>query len=215
MVCVIEPVMCIKLYLYCLECSSDSDCAPSPGYFCGSQLPVSGNYYTSKTSVLPGENMYLQEGTVLFNGEDIMRLSSDDHPNLSSDLSIFAVVQQEEGNDGYIVAKGINDQLRDFGLYLRSSRQTIWLAYGSDVNGEGFREIIFFSNVSVADGSYHSVGAVIDSAANRAVLYIDGVAVANRAPLPSTPVFRPGVSLTHDTYILCVWAGMHDSCTCM
>ena len=139
--------------------------------------------------------MFLQESPVFFNGEDILRLPGDDHPSLSSDLSIFAVVQQEEGNDGYVVGKGINDQLRDFGLYLRSSRKTVWLAYGSDKEGEGFREIIFFYDLSVADGSYHSVGAVVDSAANRAVLYIDGVPVANRAPLPSTPVFRPGVSL--------------------
>ena len=111
-----------------------------------------------------------------------------------SDLSIFATVCQEPGNDGYVIGKGINDKMRDFGLYLRSSRRTIWLAYGADGIDPGFREILFFTNVSVADGSCHSVAAVVDSSTNRAILYIDGAAFGIHTPLPSTPQFRPQVS---------------------
>ena len=129
-----------------------------------------------------------------FNGESVVSLPASSHPPLVSDITIFAVVCQEAQNDGYVVGKGINDRIRDFGLYLRSSKRTIWLAYGAEGPTDGFREILFFYNVSIADGSCHSIAAVVDSSANKAVLYIDGAAVGLRAPLPSTPEFRPQVS---------------------
>ena len=129
-----------------------------------------------------------------FDGTSIISLPTTSNPPLSTDLTIFATVCQDVGNDGYVVGKGINDRMRDFGLYLRSTKKTVWLAYGADGTTPGFREILFFYNVTVADGACHSVSAVIDSASNRAVLYIDGEAVGIRAPLPSVPEFRPYVS---------------------
>ena len=130
-----------------------------------------------------------------FRGDSVVSLPASFHPALMSDLTIFATVCQDAGNDGYVVGKGINDRMRDFGLYLRSSRRTVWLAYGTrGTNTTGFREILFFYNVTLADGDCHSIAAVIDSAGNRAVLYRDGQAVGLRSPLPSVPEFRPGVS---------------------
>ena len=111
-----------------------------------------------------------------------------------TDITIFAVVRQTPGNDGYIVGKGVNDRIRDFGFYLRSSRSTVWIAYGAVGDEPKFREILYFYDVNIADATWHSVAAVIDSAGNRAILYVDGVAVGLRAPLPSPPEFRPGVS---------------------
>ena len=67
-----------------------------------------------------------------------------------TDLTIFATVCQEAN---YVVGKGRNDQIRDFGLYLQSSRRTIWLAYGASNISEGFRHIIVFYNISLADGN--------------------------------------------------------------
>lgn len=138
--------------------------------------------------------MFLQQPTMGFDGSSVVSLPANSHPSLVTDLTIFATVCQDIGNDGYVVGKGVNDRMRDFGLYLRSSKRTIWLAYGAEGNTPGFREILFFYDVSVADGSCHTVSAVIDSASNRAVLYIDGKAVGLRSPLPSFPEFRPGVS---------------------
>ena len=138
--------------------------------------------------------MFLQNNPLYFNGEQLSTIKGADHPNLASDLTIFAVVNQTVGNDGYVIGKGINDKMRDFGLYLRSTKRTVWFIYGSDEDGEGYRDIIFFYDVSVADGNYHSIAAVIDSAANRAILYVDGVVVAQQSPLPKVPAFRPGVS---------------------
>ena len=190
------------MVLFHIACSSDDDC--SPNYFCGSELPGDGtNYFENPSSSLPGEGMFLQEPAMILDGESIVSLSATQHPDLASDICIFAVVQQESGNDGYVVGKGVNDRLRDFGLYLRSSRKTIWLAYGANSQGEGFREILFFYNVSVADGNRHSIAAVVDSSANRAVLYIDGEVAGQHTPLPSLPTFRPGVSISVLT-ILCV-----------
>lgn len=127
-------------------------------------------------------------------GLTVIPLSNALHPQLSSDFSVFATVCQEAGNDGYILGKGVNDRVRDFGLYLRSTKQTVWLAYGyNDEDNERFREILFFTDVLVADGNCHSVAAVIDSSSNRAVLYIDGNAIGSKV-LPSTPEFNPEVS---------------------
>ncbi len=114
-----------------------------------------------------------------------------------TDITIFAVVSQAVGNDGYVVGKGVNDRMRDFGLYLRSSQKQVWLAYGAQDNGDGFREILSFKDIDVSssDGAFHSVAAVVDSAGSRAVIYIDGVAVSLQAPLPSPPEFKPGVGL--------------------
>ena len=131
-----------------------------------------------------------------FDGLTVVSLPNTMHPRLSSDLSVFATVCQASGNDGYIVGKGINDRIRDFGIYLRSTKRTVWLAYGyTGDSGDRFREILFFTNISIADGSCHSISSVIDSSTNRAVLYIDGAAVGTKT-LPSTPEFNPEVNLS-------------------
>ena len=176
-----------------IACTGDGDC--STGYFCGSELPYGdSNYFENPDLSLPGDNHFLLENTMQFNGEQIVSLSADYQPQISSELTIFAMVTQDADNDGYVVGKGINDRLRDFGLYLRSSQNTVWLAYGADEEGEGFREILFFYDVNIADGLPHTIGAVISGPANRAVLYVDGIPVRQRSPLPSVPTFRPGVS---------------------
>ena len=173
-------------------CASDSDC--SGNYFCGSQQPdAEKNFFDNPGSALPGEAVFLQREEMGFDGLSVVSLPSSEAPPLMTDLTIFAVVCQAEGNDGYVVGKGINDRLRDFGLYFRSSRQTVWLAYGTDGLNPGFRSIIYFYNISIADDQCHSVSVVIDSHSNRAVLYIDGQAVRIHAPLPSMPEFRPNV----------------------
>ena len=188
------PLLCIFVFFcYCLflECSTDEDC--SLGYFCGSPLPQHGsNYYDHPSTTILKETTFLQQNIMQFDGESVVALPVTLHPQLSSDISIVATVCQDSGNDGYIVGKGANDRIRDFGLYLRSSKKSIWLAYGADSSGESFREILIFNNVLIADGKCHSVSAVIDSSINRAILYIDGEANESK-PLPSTPEFRPGV----------------------
>ena len=151
--------------------------------------------------------MFLQQNTMQLNGRTVVPLANTLHPQLTSDLTIFATVCQEPGNDGYVVGKGVNDRVRDFGLYLRSSKQTVWLAYGytDEENEENevsrFREILFFTDILVADGSCHSVASVIDHSLNRAVLYVDGRAAGSKA-LPSTPEFLPEVSRAFQH---CLW----------
>ena len=162
-------------------------------YFCGRELPLYGdNFFRHPTSVIPGDTLYLQQANMTFDGTSVVHLPASNHPQLAIDLTIFAVVCQVSGNDGYIVGKGTNDRMRDFGLYLRSTRSTVWLAYGAQ-GSNNFREILFFYNVNVADGNCHSVAAVVDGSGDKAVLYVDGKAVGVYAPLPSFPEFRPGV----------------------
>ena len=174
-------------------CTDDSDC-PDPNFFCGSPVPdPDKNFFDNPGAAIPGEVVFLQRETMGFDGLSVVSLPSNTHPPLMSDLTIFATVCQTPGNNGYVVGKGISDRIRDFGLYLRSSRETVWLAYGTDGTNPGFRSFIYFYNVSVADGNCHSVAAVIDGTSNRAVLYVDGEAIRIHAPLPSVPEFRPNV----------------------
>lgn len=190
--------------LYHSECTGDEKC--SSGYFCGSPLPKYGsNYFDHVGEAFEGDSTFLQKNTMEFDGKTVMPLPNTLHPQLSSDLTIFATVCQNEGNDGYIVGKGLNDRVRDFGLYFRSRRRTVWLAYGYNDGSVGdedrFREILFFTDVLIADGSCHSIASVIDHSSNRAILYIDGIAVGTKM-LPSTPEFIPEVRSQYKlTYI--------------
>ena len=164
------------------------------GYFCGSSVPgPDKNYFDNPGASIPGEVVFLQRESVLFDGFSVFQRPSNFHSSLMTDITIFVTVCQDGLNDGYIIGKGVNDRIRDFGLYLRSSMETVWLSYGTGENNPGFRSIIFFYNVSVADEKCHSIAAVIDSSSNRALLYIDGKAAKIHAPLPSFPNFRPYV----------------------
>ena len=159
--------------------------------FCGLQeFPNDGNYYQRDESVLPGDMIVLISSDTLFNGIIVEHRPVDDHPEVMKDITMFAVVQQSIGNDGYIVAKGINDQFRDFGMYLRSSKDQIWIPYRT---AGGSRDIIIFDNVVVADNNFHSVAAVVDSINNRCVVYLDGNVVDTKS-LIGEPEFNPGVS---------------------
>lgn len=187
------------------ECTADSDC-PST-HFCGSALPAYGsNFYDNSGVTISGETVFLQQSEMSFDGQSIISLSTSLTRSISNHITIFATVRQNPGNDGYIVGKGINDRMRDFGLYFRSTKRTVWLAYGSDGVSPGFREILFFYNISIADGNPHSIAAVIDSTVNRAVLYIDGQVAAQRTSLPSIPEFRPEVSIVLTGHTLYVYS---------
>lgn len=179
------------------ECSANSDCPTS--HYCSGPLPRYGsNFYDNPGSLVSEGATFLQQNQMVFDGQTVLSLPTNFTEEITNDLSIFATVCQDQGNDGYVVGKGVNDLMRDFGLYLRSSKRTVWLAYGSDGVSPGFREILFFYNITVADGACHSVAAVIDSSISRAVLYVDGVVVGQRTSLPSMPEFRASVSLLYE-----------------
>lgn len=169
-------------------------------------FPSNGSYYQSNETVLPGDMTVLVSNDTLFNGMIVEHKPVDDHPDVMKDVTIFGVVQQIVGNDGYIVAKGINDQIRDFGVYLRSSKQQIWVPYRT-VGGS--RDIIIFNDVVVADSSaFHSVAAVVDSVNNRCILYLDGNVVDTKS-LIGEPEFNPGVS-----HRICIVANHYYSKQC-
>lgn len=179
------------MYNIFLACETDDDCLPTQ--FCGVQeFPNNGSYYQRSESVLPGDITVLVSSDTLFDGTIVEHRPVDDHPDIMKDITVFGVVQQTVNNDGYIVAKGVNDQFRDFGVYLRSSKQQIWVPYRT-VGGS--RDIIIFNDVVIADGSpaFHSIAAVVDNTNNRCILYLDGNVVDTK-PLIGEPEFNPGVS---------------------
>ena len=104
------------------------------------------------------------------------------------DVTIITYVQQDDSNTGYVIAKGFDDEMRDWGLLLAYNR--IALIYRTDM---GSYETVTFSGVTVADGRNHSVAAIIDSKNNQAVISVDGD--VSTAVLNQQPEFRPGVSL--------------------
>ena len=149
--------------------------------------------------MLSGDMTVLVNNDTLFNGIIVEHRPVDDHPDVMKDITIFGVAQQVMDNDGYIVAKGVNDQFRDFGVYLRSSKKQVWVPYRT-VGGS--RDIIIFNDVSIADGSadFHSIAAVVDSINNRCILYLDGNVVDTK-PLIGEPEFNPGVSYITMLYL--------------
>ena len=184
-----------------LVCTSDDDCLPSQ--FCGvREYPINGgSYYQRSDSVLPGDMAVLVNNDILFNGMIVEHKPVEDHPDVTNNITIFAVVQQSSGNDGYIVAKGLNDQTRDFGLYLRSNEQQVWVPYRT---AGGSRDIVMFNDIVIADNIFHSVTAVIDSINNRCILYLDGNVVDTK-PLKGRPEFNPGVSKYNFKYAYVVY----------
>ena len=104
------------------------------------------------------------------------------------DVTIITYVQQDDSNTGYVIAKGFDDEMRDWGLLLAYNR--IALTYRTD---KGPYETITFSGVTVADGRNHSVAAIIDSTNQQAIISVDGD--VSTAALNQQPEFRPGVSL--------------------
>lgn len=104
------------------------------------------------------------------------------------DVTIITYVQQDESNSGYVIAKGFDDAMRDWGLLLAYNR--IVLTYRTD---KGPYETVTFNGVTVADGRNHSVAAVIDSRNGQAIISVDGD--VSTAALNQQPEFRPGVSL--------------------
>lgn len=137
---------------------------------------------------IPGkETTYISQAKQ-FDGLRIIRRPATDHPDLDMALTIVAYVQQDDYNTGYVIAKGYDDQMRDWGLLLAYNR--IDLVYR--INAESY-ETITFSGVTVADGQDHFIAAVIDSTKDQVFISVDEVITT--AVLNHQPKFQPGVSL--------------------
>ena len=171
----------------CIVCTTDDDCFGSG--FCGSAIPSYGsNYFESNVVDIPGEETTFISQPEQFDGLRIIRRPATDHPDLDTALTIVAYIQQDDYNTGYVIAKGYDDQMRDWGLLLAYNR----IAIVYRINAESY-ETITFSEVTVADGHDHFIAAVIDSTKNQVFISIDGVVTT--AILNHQPMFQPGVSL--------------------
>lgn len=137
---------------------------------------------------IPGEETTFISQPKQFDGLTIIRRPATDHPDLDMSLTIIAYIQQYDYNTGYVIAKGYDDQMRDWGLLLAYNR--IEIVYR--INEKSY-ETITFSRVTVADGHNHSIAAVIDSTNKQALISVDGVVYT--AALNELPIFQPGVSL--------------------
>lgn len=173
-------------------CTTDDDCFRTG--FCGSAVPSYGsNYFESDAVDIPGEVTAFISQAEEFDGWRIIRRPATDHPDLDMDFTIITYVQQSNSNTGYVIAKGFNDQMRDWGLLLAYNR--IEIIYRTTT---GSYETITFDGVTVADGNNHSVVAVIDSKNKLATIVVDGV--ASTMDLIVQCQFQPGVSCYHVFY---------------
>ena len=184
-------------FLLCsTECESDSECdaALVGPAICGNfEFPRYGrNFYEKSDSRIVGMLQYLQREPMVFDFNTQPRfIPSNEYPDVTKDLTIFAAVEQELDNNGYVVAKESSGSNRDYGLYLASRDNFIVLLYRT-VNGTFHR--FFFSNVSVAGMGPSTVAAIVDGERGRAELFINGTSVGRRR-LEREPQFRPQVSV--------------------
>lgn len=181
--------------IFYIVCTTDDDCFGSG--FCGNAIPSYGsNYFESDIVDIPGEESTYISKAERFDGLRIIRRPATDHPNLDMDLTITTYIQQDPSNSGYVIAKGFDDQMRDWGLLLAYNR--IAIVYRTNT---GSYETVTFSGITVADGYNYSVSAVIDGTNNQAFISVNGEVTA--ITLNRQPEFRPGVS--------CLYICSHNS----
>ncbi|KAI6652593.1 hypothetical protein LOD99_4378 [Oopsacas minuta] len=101
-----------------------------------------------------------------------LTIPATDHPALTPDITLFGVFNQVPDNDAYLIAKGHDVIMRDFGLYLRGSEDFTWLVYSN--TGGNYTTQVFFHESPIDDGVYHTIAATIDTDTMRAALYVDG-----------------------------------------
>lgn len=182
-----------------VECESDTECDRAllgPAICGGFQFPRYGqNFYERSDSRIAGMLQYLQQDPMEFDFNTPPRLiPSNEYPDVTKDLTIFALIRQEVDNDGYVVAKGSSSSNRDYGLYLASRDNFVTLLYRT-INGTFHR--FLFHNVAVAGMGPSTVAAIVDSERGRAELFINGTSVGRRR-LEVEPQFQPQVSVhTH------------------
>ena len=75
---------------------------------------------------------------------------------------------------------GLDGIQRDYGLFLRSSRQQMWFIFNTIGADQGpTREkpwhSVIKSDMTVADNTWHTVGVTFDPSVDRVEFYIDGV----------------------------------------
>lgn len=184
-----------------VECDSDTDCDAAllgPAFCGGLEFPRYGqNFYERSDSRIAGMLQYLQLEPMEFDYNTPPRfIPSNQYPDVTKDLTIFALVQQEIDNNGYVVAKESSSSNRDYGLYLASRDRFVALLYRT-VNGTFHRFI--FHDVAVAGMGPSTVAAIVDSERGRAELFINGTSVGRRR-LEIEPQLQPQVSVqfTHN-----------------
>ena len=179
-----------------VECESDTECDRAllgPAICGGFQFPRYGrNFYERSDSRIAGLLQYLQRAPMEFDFNTPPRLiPSNEYPDVTKDLTIFALIRQEVDNNGYVIAKGSSSSNRDYGLYLASRDNFVALLYRT-VNGTFHR--FLFHDVAVAGMGLTTVAAIVDSERGRAELFINGTSVGRRR-LEVEPQFQPQVSV--------------------
>ena len=180
------------------ECTSEDSCTDvlfREGAVCGGlEFPSYGsNFFERSDSRLAGMIEYLQKEPMVFDYETKPRvIPIAEHPNITTDLTIFALVDQALGNDGYVIAKGIDSRTRDYSLYLKSGGPSVWLSYRAS---DGTSNNLVFTNVDISGKGPTTVAAIIDSENGRAELFVNGSSVFKKI-LRMTPAFQPDVSNT-------------------
>jgi len=93
------------------------------------------------------------------------------YPNLTGDVSIFAVFNQEPGNDGYLVFYGTSEDKRNLAIFLDGGHDPrIWLYYTNTMNET--KQVFVSANIS--DGQTHYLAVTIDISPGVARFYLDG-----------------------------------------
>ena len=153
-----------------VRCQSNSQCDDSS--FCRISCP--SDDYPTHTSLL--------SETALLTGVSFISVHQSRIPQLTGDISVFAVFRQEPGNQGYVFFYGTTPESRNLGIFLDAStdpasRTTpgIYLYYTSR-QGNMVRAIRVPTN-TVADNRTHSLVITIATTTTpgSARFFLDGV----------------------------------------
>ena len=155
-----------------MGCRNDDDCFT--GSFC--EISCLSDAYPPHSSLLTQR--------VNLTGTSFVRVEQSRYPDLSGDVSIFAVFNQEPGNDGYLVFYGTAADKRNLAIFLDGGRDSrIWLYYTNTANET--KQLSVSANFS--DGRTHYLAVTINISPGVARFFLDGEMLPNGRQMLQNP----------------------------
>ena len=106
-----------------------------------------------------------------FDGSAYVDLGDDESLNLVDNLTLMAWIKHETGNDGYVIMRNDDSDLRQYGFLDYPGNSKAISAFATIDSG---RQEFFYADQAVDDNEWHHVAIVYDNPA--VTLYVDGAA---------------------------------------
>ena len=104
-----------------------------------------------------------------FDGSAYVDLGDDESLNLVDNLTLMAWIKHETGNDGYVIMRNDDSDMRQYGFLDYPGNQSSITCFATTGSG---RQEFFHGGEAVDDNEWHHIAVVYDNPA--VTLYVDG-----------------------------------------